>query len=288
MHTVNWWLSPVALGRIAALRLVAAVFVPIDLWWATRWAHDHGQVPQDLYRPVALARLLHVPATTPLSADLLRWSLTVAAASIVICVLVDRVPDVVTRALGVVLAGLYLWWMLLAMSYGKVDHDRFGFLVLIATLPTVAGARLGDRTPSEAAGWAVRMTQVAVVATYFLAAIAKIRFGGWGWANGATFARAVIRRGTFLVDWMVARPSTLRLLQWLMLIGELAAPLIFLVRRERTLVIVIGGLYLFHLVTFASLGIIFLPHLAALASFLPLERLPLRSLGRQRVASRWA
>lgn len=278
---MNWWFSPVALGRVAALRVLVALYVPFDLWLATSWVHEHGDVPAELYRPVALARLLQVPAATPLSADLLRAGMTVASVALLVAVIWRRVPDVVTRIVGAALAGAYLWWMLLAMSYGKVDHDRYAFLVLLAVLPTVAGARLGDRDTSEAAGWAIRMVQVAVVATYFLAAVAKIRFGGWGWANGATFARAIIRRGTDLVDWMVQYPWTLRVSQWAMLVLELAAPLLLVIRRERTLWIVIGCLYAFHLMTYAALGIIFLPHLVALAAFLPLER-----IGRQRDASR--
>lgn len=278
---MNWWFSPVALGRVAALRVIVALYVPLDLWLATSWVHEHGDVPPELYQPVALARLLHVPAATPLSADLLRSGMTVLSVVMLISVIWRRVPDLVTRIVGAGLGAAYLWWMLLAMSYGKVDHDRYAFLVLLAVLPTVAGARLGDRDTSEAAGWAIRMVQVAVVATYFLAAVAKIRFGGWGWANGATFARAIIRRGTDLVDWMVQYPWTLRVSQWAMLVLELAAPLLLVIRRERTLWIVIGCLYAFHLMTYAALGIIFLPHLVALAAFLPLER-----FGRQREASR--
>jgi hypothetical protein len=281
VHTVNWWFSPVALGRVAALRVLVAVFVPLDLWVATRWVHEHGDVPAELYRPVALARLLQVPAATPLSADLLRAGMTVGSVLLLVAVVWRRVPDLAARVVGAALAASYLWWMLLAMSYGKVDHDRYGFLVLLAVLPTVAGARLGDRRTSEAAGWAIRMVQVAVVATYFLAAVAKIRFGGWGWANGATFARAIIRRGTVFVDWMVHHPWMLQVSQWAMLVLELAAPLLLVIRRERTVWIVIGALYAFHLVTYAALGIIFLPHLVALAAFLPLER-----LGAQRDASR--
>ena len=55
------------------------------------------------------------------------------------------------------------WWMLVAMSYGKVDHDRFAFLVALAVLPTVRRARHGDRSLNESAGWAIRVTQIAVI-----------------------------------------------------------------------------------------------------------------------------
>ena len=81
------------------------------------------------------------------------------------------------------------------MSYGKVDHDRIAFLVALAVLPTIGRARFRDRRRSEAAGWAMAAVLVAVMLTYFLAAWAKIRFGGWDWPTGSTLTRAVLRRG---------------------------------------------------------------------------------------------
>jgi hypothetical protein len=181
------------------------------------------------------------------------------------------------RVAGAATAALYLWWMFVAMSYGKVDHDRFAFLVLLAVLPTVGAARPGDRRLSAAAGWAVRTTQVAVVATYFLAAWAKLRIGGWGWVNGGTLAWALVRRNTPLSGWMLHVPGLLRLLQWATLLLELASPLLFVVRSERARTWLVAMVYGFHLATFATLGIIFLPHLVALAAFLPLERIGRRA-----------
>jgi hypothetical protein len=266
----SWWFPPVALGRIAALRLLAYVFVPVDVFLTTSWVAHHGDVPGVLYRPVRLARLLHLPTPTPLVVDVVRAALLVAALVAVAAVIKGATR--VVRVAGVAVFATYSWWMLVAMSYGKVDHDRFAYLVLLAVLPTVGAARLGDRTPDLAAGWAVRMVQVGAVATYFLAAWAKIRFGGLGWVNGATLSRAVIRRGTWLVDWMLDAPLLLRSLQWLMVVGELLSPVLLFIRSERLRIRLVLGLFAFHLATFAALRIVFLPHLVALAAFLPLER----------------
>jgi hypothetical protein len=174
---------------------------------------------------------------------------------------------------GAAVFALYGWWMLVAMSYGKVDHDRFAFLVLLAVLPTVGAAGLGERRLSLQAGWAVRMTQVAVVATYFFAAWAKLRFGGWNWATGATLTRAVLRRGTGLAQWTLDHPGVMRGFQWSLLLLELAAPLLLVVRRDRTRYAIVAGLVAFHVMTYLAIRIIFLPHLVALMAFLPLERL---------------
>jgi hypothetical protein len=214
--------------------------------------------------------MLELPAPTPLLVDGVRTALLTSAVVAALAAVTGATRLV--RIAGVVVAGSYLWWMLVAMSYGKVDHDRFAYLVLLAVLPTVGAARLGDRTPSEAAGWAVRLVQVATVATYFLAAWAKIRFGGWGWVNGATFSRAVIRRGTMLSEWTLQVPWVLRAAQWTMVLGEVLTPVLLFV-RERWQVRIVLGLLAFHLVTFAALRIVFLPHLVALAAFLPLERI---------------
>lgn len=269
----GWWFPSMARGRIAALRLIAYAFIPLDVLVTTGWVGRHGDVGASLYRPLLLARLLQLPVPTPTVVTFVRVALLLATA--VALVAGFNRSDRAVRASGVAVGALYLWWMLIAMSYGKVDHDRFGFLLLLAVLPTVGAARLGDRTPSPAAGWAVRMAQVGAVATYFLAAWAKVRIGGWGWVNGATLSWAIVRRGTSLSHWMLHAPWFLRAVQWLMLIGEFASPLLFAVRR-RTQVAVVVGLYVFHVLTFASIGIIFLPHLVVLTSFLPLEGAPIR------------
>jgi hypothetical protein len=270
----SWWFAPVSLGRVAVLRALAYGLVVVDLLFTTSWVAHHGDVGSALYRPLFLARLLSLPTPTELNVALLQWVLVGLAVAGVATTLAGVRRG--SRALGVAVAVLYLWWMFVAMSYGKVDHDRFGFLVLLFVLPTVGHARIGQQDRTAAAGWAVRMAQVAAVATYFLAAWAKVRFGGWGWVNGATLARAVIRRGTWFSDWTLDVPGLLRALQWGILLLELAAPLLLLVRSQRLTNRIVLALYAFHLMTFLALGIVFLPHLVALAAFLPLERLEAR------------
>jgi hypothetical protein len=270
----RWWFAPAALGRIAALRLLAYVFIPVDVLVTTSWVGDQAGA-RELYQPLMLAEWLRLPVPTPSMVVILRAAVLTAAVVAATATLIGATRAV--RIAGAATAVFYLWWMFVAMSYGKVDHDRFAFLVLLAVLPTVGAARLGERTRSAAAGWAVRTTQVAVVATYFLAAWAKVRIGGWGWVNGGTLAWALVRRSTPLSGWMVHVPGLLRLLQWATLLFELASPLLLAVRSERTRTWLVAMVYGFHLVTFAMLGIIFLPHLVALAAFLPLERIGRRA-----------
>ena len=131
------------------------------------------------------------------------------------------------------------------MSYGKVDHDRFGLLVALAVLPTAGRARHGDTTRTEAGGWALRVTQIAVICTYFLAAFAKLRFGGLDWLTGSVLARAIIRRGTDLADLIAQVPYLLIVAQFGIVAFELLSPVVFFL-PPRWRHAMVGFFYSFH------------------------------------------
>ncbi|HET6479214.1 MAG TPA: MFS transporter permease [Actinoplanes sp.] len=264
---MKWLFAPVPLGRVAAFRTTVYLFVALDLTVFTPWVRSHANLPGDLYEPLLVGRILHLPTPT----HLLVWAVFWALIGLALAAATGRAP----RILGWAVFALYAEWMVIAMSYGKVDHDRVGLLVALATLPTVGHARFGDRTLSEAAGWALRVTQIVAVCTYFLAAWAKLRFGGFGWATSAVLAQAIIRRGTWLADEIAVIPGLLIVAQIGIILVELLSPLIFAVPQRRRW---IGVVFFssFHLVTFSMITISFAPHLVALTSFLPLERLRLR------------
>jgi hypothetical protein len=261
----SWWFRPVPLARIAVFRVIAYLFIPIDVFLTTAWVRAHADVPTEWYQPLFIGRLLHLPTPTHTVVIVVQWALVLAA----VAAASGRAP----RLLGTAVFLLYAEWMVIAMSYGKVDHDRIAFLVALAVLPTIGRARFRDRRPSEAAGWAMAAVLVTVMLTYFLAAWAKIRFGGWDWPTGSTLTRAVLRRGTPLSDWTLEVPWLLTAAQWAMLALELAAPLILLVRSDRARIALVLFLLGFHVMVFAGVTIIFLPHCIAILSILPWERL---------------
>ena len=267
----DWWFAPVPAARLAVFRLLVYGFIPLDVFLLRPWGASHGHVDPALYQPLLLGRILPLPTPTPELVIGVRWALAVGAVALIVLIVRDRAPRVAT-AVGVTLFLLYLEWMLISFSYGKVDHDRFGFLLALAVLPTAGRAALRDATPSQAAGWSLRMVQVGVVATYFLAAIAKVRFGGWGWVNSTTVARAVIRRGTALADPLLQHPWTLQLTQWFILTIEFLSPVLLFV-RPRVQQYLVAFLLGFHVMTYLMIRIIFMPHVVCLAAFLPLERL---------------
>ncbi len=261
---VRWLFAPVPAGRVAAFRTVVYLFVAADLVVFTPWVRAHANTPGSLYEPLLIGRILPLPTPTPLLVHSVFWlllALALAAAT-------GRAP----RALGWAVFVLYFEWMIIAMSYGKVDHDRFGLLVALAALPTAGRARHGDKTPTEAGGWALRVTQIAVVCTYFLAAWAKLRFGGPHWVTSAVLAQAIIRRGTWLADHIAVVPGLLIAAQCGIIAFELLSPLIFVV-PQRWRWAAVTYFYSFHLMTFATITISFAPHLAVMTSFLSLERL---------------
>ena len=260
---MRWLFAPVPLGRIAAFRVLVYVFVPLDLVVFTPWVRSHANTPGDLYEPLLVGRILPLPTPTHTLVWAVFWALIVLS----LAAATGRAP----RILGWAVFALYFEWMIIAMSYGKVDHDRVGLLVALAVLPTIGRARFGDKTLSEAAGWALRVTQIAVVCTYFLASWAKLRFGGIDWLTSAVLAQAIIRRGTWLADHIAVVPGLLIAAQVGIMLFELLSPLIFVVpQRFRWMAVVF--FYTFHLMTFSMITISFAPHLIALASFLPLER----------------
>lgn len=260
-----WWFPAVPRGRIAWLRTVLYLFVLVDVLVTTSWVAEHADVAAELYQPLLLGRVLPLPVPSAAVVHGVQIALLACAAFAAS----GRLP----RIAGTAVFLLYLEWMIIAFSYGKVDHDRFAFLVALAVLPTVGRTRWGDRNPDPAAGWALRSIQVAVVLTYLLAAMAKLRFGGLAWLDSATLVWAVVRRGTFLADPLADHPWTLHVTQYGIVAMELAAPLLLV--RGRVGRWALGVAVAFHAVTFATLTIIFLPHVVCLLAFVPIERLRL-------------
>jgi hypothetical protein len=260
---MSWLFAPVPRGRVAVFRTFVYLFAAADLVIFTPWVRGHATASADLYRPLLVARILHLPEPSPVLVTVIFWLLLVTA----LAAATGRFP----RTLGWTVFVLYFAWMLVAMSYGKVDHDRYGYLMALAVLPTCGPAHHRDRELSERAGWAMRMVQLAVVATYFLAAWAKLRFGGPEWMTGSVLARAILRRGTELAHLIAPIPGALIAAQIGIMTFELLSPLVFVV-PERWRLRIVGFFYSFHLVTISMITISFAPHLVAMLSFLPLER----------------
>jgi Vitamin K-dependent gamma-carboxylase len=260
----RWWLRPEPLARVAVLRTLVYLYVPVDLYIRTAQVVPHAYGSADLYDPVALLRFIHQPSPHPWFAQSLR--VVIIAASLIAAAGRFR------RVAGWVVAIAYLDWACIAMSYGKVDHDHLALLLALFVLPTVPDAHWTSERRSEAAGWALRWIEIGVVATYFLSAVAKVRFGGWHWVMGATFSWAVVRRGTALADPLLHHPLVLLAAQWGLFCLECSTPVLLFVRHERFRIAGVAGLLSFHVITWLTITINFAPLMVCLAVFLPLEQ----------------
>jgi hypothetical protein len=250
--------EPVSQARVALLRVAIYLFVIADLFWVVNDVFAHADSPASLYRPVRMREWLDLPVPFHGYVHALRW---VIIAGCLLC------------ASGrLVVAAAFTDWVSIGMSYSKIDHDHFALIVALWVLPSVGVARFRDRTRTEAAGWALLCIQVGCVAVYFLSSLAKIRYGGWNWPTGSTFAWAMTRRGTGLGRILLDPPWILTVSQFAIMTIELLSPLLLVFRgRPRYLFVVL--LWGFHLSTYLTLKIHFLPLVVCLLAFLPLERL---------------
>ncbi len=261
----GWWTTPVPLARTAVFRAIVYLFLLYDIFFLVNDVVPHGYAPE-LYQPLFIGRVLPLPTPSPALVHSLQVVLVVGA----LVAATGRLP----RLAGWIVALCYLEWLIIGMSFGKVDHDHLALLVALWVLPTVGRARFTDTTPSEAAGWAFRCIQVAVVATYVGSAFVKwVRNGApFAWGGGAVFTWAIIRRGTELVSWVLDYPWMLRIAQWMLLIAEFLSPVVLFL-HGKALVLAVGFYLSFHLVTYLSLGIHFLPTVVCWLAFFPLERI---------------
>jgi hypothetical protein len=266
---VGGWFAPVLPeARVAVLRTILYLFVLVDLHLIVADPIPLSRHPE-LYQPLLVERLFglpppSVPVTTGLYVVLVLGSLVAAA---------NRLP----RVAGWVVAAAFTWWTAIGMSYGKVDHDHLAFVVALWVLPTVGVVRAGwrSRDASARAGWALKSTQVAVIATYFLSALTKIRSGDWSitsWPDSAILAWAIVRRPHSLGQLLLGYPGVLRAMQWFAFLAELSS-VVVLWLRGRALLAAAGFWLGFHLFTVVILGIHFAPTLVCWLAFAPLERL---------------
>ena len=261
---LSFWAPELPVARVAWLRRILYLFVILDVSFMVTDPIPHGDVPVAIYRPLLVRQLLHLPPPSHLYVRVL-FAVIVASALVAAA---GRLP----RLAGWVCAFGMLDWLSNAMSYSKIDHDHFALVLTLFVLPTVGRARVTDTASDRAAGWAVRLVQMGVVASYALSAWAKMRFGGWGWANGATLIWALSRRGHGPGPWLASHPPLTHAMQWVVLVMEFCSPLMLWL-RGRALAAYVLFWACFHASTWVLLKIHFLPLAVCLLAFAPLERL---------------
>ncbi len=264
------WLAPVRPdARIAVFRTIIYLFVLVDIHLFVADPIPLSRNPE-LYQPLLLARLFALPDPGPALTTTLYVLLVVAS----VVAAANRLP----RVAGWVVAAAFTWWTAIGMSYGKVDHDHLALVVALWLLPSagVVSGRWRSVDTSRQAGWVVKCVQIAVISTYFLSALTKIRSGGWSlvsWPNSFILTWAIVRRPHGLGQFLLPFPGLLRGMQWFAFMAELTS-LVVLWLRGRALLLAALFWLGFHVFTAAVLYIHFAPTLVCWLAFAPLERLP--------------
>lgn len=262
----RYWFEPVPVERLDVFARIIAVVVAFTVTSKDGWAALHVDAPAEFYRPVMLARLVHLGPPTPTTLVVVRVLVVVAAA----WMLTRRAP----RAAAATALVSYTVWLLWAFSYSKVDHDRL--TILVALLVLALTPRVGVSV-ERLSGWALRVVQVVFVLAYPFSAWGKIRFGGWEWMNSAIFTASIVRRGTVVGDRLLGHPDLLVLAQWAFIVFEvLALVLLFPHAPRRIRFAALTGVLLLHGMTYLMIGISFLPHTICITAFFPLEHLSRR------------
>jgi hypothetical protein len=263
----TWFMPVVAESRVAILRTVLYLFVIIDIHLFVRDPIPLSRNPE-LYQPLLIERLFHLP---PPSVPL---TVTLYLILVVFCLV--AAANVLPRLAGGVVAAAFTWWTAIGMSYGKVDHDHLALVVALWVLPTVGviAERWRSVERSAQAGWALKCIQIAVISTYFLSALTKIRSGGWSiasWPESSILLWAIIRRPHGLGQFLLPYPELLHVMQWLSFTAELTSVVVLWLRGRALLAAAVFWMG-FHAFTMAILYIHFAPTAICWLAFAPLER----------------
>ena len=60
-------------------RVIAYLFIPVDVFLTTAWVRAHADVPTEWYAPLLIGRVLHLPTPTHTLVLVVQWALVLAA-----------------------------------------------------------------------------------------------------------------------------------------------------------------------------------------------------------------
>jgi hypothetical protein len=267
---MSWLMTPAPAGRLNAVRLLTISYALV--WIAVRTTHwrDLSRLPASRWEPVGVMSWLGSRSGGVVTAVVI---LTVIAG-------IAALGDMRWPVTGPLFAVGFLWLTSFGASWGQILHTEH--LVVLHVL--VLAAAPSGRGTSASVGWPLKVMSMVTVATYFVAGVAKFRFGGGlGWLDGDGLLRLVAHdnlRKRLLGDvwspiapFAVGHPLIFQLGAWITAAVELGAPLALLGRRWAYTWIALA--WCFHVGVLALMAVLFPYPLCgiAFASMLPVERL---------------
>lgn len=279
------WYVPAPAARLALLRIAFGVYATCYLSTRLEPLSNVARLQDWQFAPVGLAWFLTrpLPSTVVLGAVLAALALAPAVA-LGFCY----------RVVAPAFALLLLWITSYRNSWGMLYHTD-NLLVFHALLLAVAPAadvlsldarrsrHQGRPVAPDGAhgryGWVIRALCVVTVTAYLIAGVAKLKLGGFAWAEGeqlraqvaADSLRKVMlgREASAMGVWMVRHPAVFVPLAALTLLIEVGAPLA-LTHRRVALAWALGA-WGFHIGVLATMGITFAYPLS-FVPFLPFLR----------------
>lgn len=181
-RVADWWFAPAPGERLAALRIAIGTYALVYVIARFVELQAIARLPPQQFRPIGVTRILEAPLVAGTATAII-------AATIVLLALL--VAGVRYRVVAPLAAVALLWTTTYRNSWGMVFHTE-NLMVLhviaLAAMPAAdrwsVDARRTQHDAPAGYGWGIKLLLAITVATYVLAAVAKLRIAELDWIDG--------------------------------------------------------------------------------------------------------
>lgn len=258
----SFWSQKVDKRHVSRLIGLFILFVAL-FTWDLPLALGKLAEQAELYEPVFLLKLMGLPfPTKPIAYVLvvIFWLALLGAA-------LPRYYGTISLAVA---AGLFVILQGYLNSFHKLDHTYATFTYALCLLPFLHYEQQQAPDNWQQADWALRLIQLSIAITYFLAGLEKLLIGGWGWFAAENLIVHLRAHAAPLGLFVAQYPWLCFMLNVGAVVLELAFIFILVLPQQFRYLLLAFGI-LFHLGTFLLLGIggMISPWMAVYIFFLP-------------------